>query len=99
MRALGVKKVHTFLVYVLEGLVVAIITFVVSAIVLTSIIPIVNAALSAQIGFYLPVMLINPNVFLLMGVLALAVSLLATFVPWFKFAKITPIEAISNRKE
>lgn len=99
MRALGVKKSHTFLVYVMEGLVIAVITFAVSVAVLLALIPILNSALSAKVGMYLPVMLVNPEVLIRMAVLSLAVSILATFVPWFKFAKITPVEAISNRKD
>lgn len=97
MRALGVKKLHTFFVYVMEGLTVAGITFIVSLTVLMLVIPIINAAVSATVGFYLPIMLIVPPVFLRMAALSLGVSVLATFVPWFKFAKITPVEAISSR--
>jgi ABC-type lipoprotein release transport system permease subunit len=81
----------------MEGLTVAGITFIVSLTVLMLVIPIINAAVSATVGFYLPIMLIVPPVFLRMAALSLGVSVLATFVPWFKFAKITPVEAISSR--
>ncbi|MDD4003201.1 MAG: ABC transporter ATP-binding protein/permease [Clostridia bacterium] len=99
LRALGVKKFHTFLVYVMEGLLTAVLTFVISAVVLLSFIPVINAAISSSVGMYLPIMLVNPSVFLLMAALSLFVSVAATFIPWFKFAKITPVEAISDRKD
>ena len=83
----------------MEGLVISIITFAVSLVVLLILIPILNTVLSTNVGMYLPIMLVNPVVFIRMGVLSFAVSILATFVPWFKFAKITPVEAISNKKD
>jgi ABC-type transport system, involved in lipoprotein release, permease component len=99
MRALGAKKFHTFLVYVMEGLCVGVLTAGVSSILLSIIIPAVNLTLSAVVNVYLPVMVANPLVFLSTAGLGILVSVAATFVPWFKFSRITPIDAIISRTE
>jgi len=97
LRALGVNKLNTFLVYVMEGLVIALLTFAASAAALLIAVPIINASLSAFLGVYMPLLVFMPIVFVSMLALSFAVSLLAIFVPWFKYTKIMPVEAISDR--
>lgn len=97
LRALGVKKFNTFLVYVMEGLLVGAITFAISFTSLMIAYPIINASLSVRLAVHMPLMVMNPIVAFSMAGLSFGISILATMFPWFKFTKITPIEAISNR--
>ncbi|MDR0426460.1 MAG: ABC transporter ATP-binding protein/permease [Clostridiales bacterium] len=97
LRALGVKKFNSFLVYVLEGLVIALLTFLVAALILSVMIPAINASLSAYIGIYVAILVPTFRVFAFMAILSFFVAILAIFIPWFKFAKISPVDALSDR--
>ncbi len=97
LRAVGAKKSDVFKIFYSEAFVIAMINFLLSAVLTLVIASQVNAAFRTNAGVSFGIM--QPNVFtilMLLGI-ALGASLISASLPVIRLANKKPIDAIQNR--
>ncbi len=98
LRALGAKKIDTFMIYALEGILVTMCALVIAIIVIAAGAPLLNVMISAGSGYYFALLTVTAPVYLTMFAVAIIVTVLSIIIPLRKFNKITPVSAISGKE-
>lgn len=97
LRGLGAKLTDCFKIFVIEALVIALISCAVASVLVAVIAPVVNAALTAKLEFPCYLLMPGAPVYLLMAGIALAVGVVSVLLPLRRLTKISPVEAIFGR--
>ncbi|MBR4199729.1 MAG: ATP-binding cassette domain-containing protein [Oscillospiraceae bacterium] len=96
LRALGARSADVFRIFFSESFVIAMIDFVISALLCFSAVTVVNYLLRTKAGILITVLHFGIRQILLLFVISIVIAALASFLPVHKIASKRPIDAIRD---
>jgi ABC-type antimicrobial peptide transport system permease subunit len=97
IRALGARQVDTFKIFAWEGAIISIFSLVVSFIILSIMIPIINTTASKSSLMYITYIVSTPKSVLSMILLTILITILSISLPLRRFSKLKPMDAITDK--
>ena len=97
LRAIGSRSADVFRIFFSESFVIAMINFVLSAIMCAAAVFIINYVVRVKMGILVTVLHFGIRQILLLAVLSVAIAAVASFLPVRKFASKRPIDAIRDK--
>ena len=97
LRAIGSRSADVFRIFFSESFVIAMINFVLSAIMCAAAVFVINYVVRVKMGILITVLHFGIRQILLLAVLSVAIAAVASFLPVHKFASKRPIDAIRDK--
>ena len=94
LRAVGARSTDVFKIFYSESAIITAICYVLAMIAAFIISAVLNAELAAEIGINIAIFVFGPVSWLIMLGIALATSLIATFLPVYSIARRRPVDSI-----
>ena len=98
LRAIGARSSDVFKIFFAESFIIAMINYLLSIIGTLAFTGLINNLMRGGVGLLVTVLDFGIRQIVLLLIISLATSLIATFIPVKKIAAMKPIDAIKNRK-